>query len=119
MVPERLRMGVVVTVLCGLVVSAGLLHLRVRNPDAGVLERMNEVAKTLPPRGTLAFVSGAPPRQARYAYHALRYTIAPRPLRSIDAEPRADWLVVQGRRQVEGYEQTRSLGADLGLWKRQ
>jgi len=119
MVPERLRVGVMATVLCGLVVSAGLLHLRVRNPDAGVFERMNEVARALPPRGTLAFVSGAPPRQALYAYHALRYTIAPRPLRSIDADPRADWLVVEGRRPVEGYEEVRRLGPGLGLWKRQ
>ena len=32
--------------------------------------------------------------------------------------PRPDWLVIQGRRRVEGYEQTRRLGPRLALWKR-
>jgi hypothetical protein len=118
MVSERLRVGVVATVLCGLVVSMGLLHLRVHNPDAGVVERMSEVAKAIPSQGTLAFVSSAPARQSHYAYHALRYTIAPRPLRWIEDEPRPDWVVVQGRQQIEGYEETRRFGPRLGLWKR-
>lgn len=119
MVPERLRVGVMATVLCGLVLSTALLHLRVHNPDAGVIERMSEVARTLPSRGTLAFLSNAPPRQSRYAYHALRYTIAPRPLGWVEGSPGSDWLVVQGRRKVEGYEEVRRLGPSLGLWKRQ
>ncbi len=106
------------TVLCGLVVSTGLLHLRVRNPDAGVVERMVEVAKALPSQGTLAFVSSAPARRSRYAYHALRYAIAPRALHRIEDEPHSDWLVVQGRRQIEGYQETRRFGPRLALWKR-
>ena len=118
MVAERARVGVVAAVLCGLVVSTGWLHLRVRNPDAGVVERMSQAARALPPSGSLAFASSDPARQSRYAYHALRYAIAPRPLRWLDEAPRPDWLVIQGRRRVEGYEQTRRLGPRLALWKR-
>lgn len=118
MVPERVRVAVIATALVALVLSTCLLHLRVRNPDAGVVERMREVALTIPRRGTLAFASSAPPRQAHYAYHALRYAVAPRRLRWAQQAPRADWLVVQGRQPVEGYEEIRRFGPRLGLWKR-
>lgn len=118
MAPERVRLGVMAAVLCGLIASTGLLHLRVRNPDAGVVERMSEAAMALPSRGTLAFASSAPARRSLYAFHALRYTIAPRPLRRIEDEPRADWLVVEGRQSIAGYEEIRRLGPHLALWKR-
>ena len=118
MEPERVGIGAVAAALLVLVVWTGLLHLRVRNPDAGVVERMREVASVIPAQGTLAFASSAPPRRAGYAYHALRYAIAPRPLRWAKDDPLSDWLVVQGRQQAHGYEQTRHFSPRLGLWKR-
>lgn len=118
MVPQGVRVGVIAGVLLALTLSTGLLHLRVRNPDAGVVERMGEVARSIPPTGSLAFTSSAPPRQARYAYHALRYAIAPRRLHWVEGAPRSDWLVVHGDERAEGYEETRRFGPRLGLWKR-
>ncbi len=104
--------------LFALIAWSFVQHLRVRNPDPDLVSLYAEVAPLLRGQPT-GFLSARPPREARYSHHALRYVLAPQPVRWEDpTRPESEWILSDLGGDLRGYQVARHLDRERKLLRR-